>query len=469
VSESKPPSRYTHAEVMVIAACAISMLIVQMDWFALNLALPAIARDFDVPTTNLQWVISGYMLAIGALMVASGRLADMFGRRRMIVIGLTVFLVLSAICGAAQSEDWLIVARVVQGVGAALIFPISIAVVSSAFTDERQGRAIGVVLAFSAVGTALGPFVGGFFAEHVSWRGVFFVNIPFCLAAIFLMLRYVKETRDEHAERGVDVPGMLCVTGGLVAISYAVDKGQDWGWTSAATLGTIAVGIILLGLFVVVESRVRAPLVDLALFRNRPFVVVTLAGSLSNVVYCFVAVFSALYLQQARGLSPLESGVVFLALSAGAGGASYYAGRLSERFPADRLMAVGMLVSAVGIVVLTSVSSLWIYTPVFFVCGIGVGLGWALTNVATQAVVPPEASGAASGVALTSLVMLGAVGVAIGATALELISGSATTASSDTDAIDWVLRAGAVLALIGAVTLVVLGRQRRPDLAPGTA
>ena len=228
---------------MVIAACAISMLIVQMDWFALNLALPPIASDFDVPTTDLQWILSGYMLSIGALMVTAGRLADLYGRRKIIVIGLVVFGVLSVICGAATDETWLIAARVVQGVGAALIFPISIAVVSSAFAGARQSRAIGVVLGFAAIGTAIGPFIGGLFAEHVSWRAIFFFNVPFCIAAVVLMLRYVKETRDTNAERHIDVPGMAAVTGGLVAISYGIDKGQAWGWTSVATVGTILGGV----------------------------------------------------------------------------------------------------------------------------------------------------------------------------------------------------------------------------------
>lgn len=460
--------RFSHAEIMVIAAAAISMLIIQMDWFALNLALPVIADDFDVPPTDLQWVISGYMLAIGALMVTAGRLGDMYGRRRVILVGLAIFGVLSALCGSALDETWLIAARVAQGVGAALIFPVAIAVVSSTFSGARQSRAIGIVLAFSAVGTALGPFIGGVFAEHVSWRAVFLINIPFCIAAAFLVLRYVRESRDESAAERIDVPGVVTLSGGLVAIAYAIDKGEQWGWGSGLTLGLIGAGVALLVAFVLVERRVRDPLVDLALFRNKAFVAVTLAGSLSNVVYCFVAVLSALYLQQARALSPVDSGLIFLALSAGAGIASYYGGRLADRFRADRLMAAGMLVSAVGIAALTSVTSLWIYTPLFFVCGVGVGLGWALANVATQAVVPANVAGVASGVVLTSLVMLAAVGVSVGTAILELLSGSAATASTDVSALDAVLRAGAVLALLGAATLVVLGR-RHPSATSAEA
>ena len=454
---------FSRDEKLVIAACAIAILIVQMDWFALNLALPAIARHFDVPTTDLQWVVSGYMLSVGALMVTAGRLADIFGRRLIIVIGLAVFGIVSALCGMAPDEVWLIVARVVHGVGAAFIFPVSIAIVSSTFSGVRQARAIGVVLGFSAIGQALGPFVGGTFAEYLNWRGVFFVNIPFCVAAIWLMLRYVKESRDDTADRHIDVPGMLTVTGGLVCISLAFDRGEAWGWTSPQTIGMLAGGVALLVLFVVIESRVGSPLVDLALFRNRAFDAVVLAGALSNVVFCFVAVFSALYLQQARGMSPFASGLVFLALSAGAGSASYWSGRLAERFPADRLMAIGMLISAAGIVGLTSVESLWLYTPLFLVTGIGLGLGWALASVATQAVVAPKFVGAASGITLTSLVMLGAVGVAIGAAMLEVLAGSPTAAGSDAAAIDTVLRAGAALAFVGAVALLAFGRLPSSD------
>jgi MFS family permease len=460
---------FSRQDKLVITACAISMLIVQMDWFALNLAIPAIAKHFNVASTDLQWVVSGYMLSIGALMVTAGRLADIFGRRLIIVIGLAIFGIVSLICGSAPGELYLIIARVVHGVGAALIFPVSIAVVSSTFTGARQARAIGVVLGVSAIGQALGPFVGGTFSEFWSWRGVFFINIPFCVVAIYLMLRYVKETRDESADRHIDIPGMLAVTGGLVSISLAFDRGEAWGWTSLVTIGTLAGGALLLALFVVIEGRVRSPLVSLSLFRNRAFDAVVIAGSLSNVVFCLVAVFSAFYLQQARGMSPFNAGLVFLALSAGAGGASFCSGRLAERFPADRMMAIGMLISTAGIVGLTAVTSLWLYTPLFFVTGVGLGLAWALTQVATQAVVPAEYAGAASGITLTSFVMLGAVGVAIAAAVCELVAGSPEAAASDAHAIDVILLAGAVLAFVGAVGLIMFGRPRATPVDQASA
>ncbi|MEV0990289.1 MFS transporter [Streptomyces sp. NPDC049949] len=450
----------------VIAAASLSMLLVQMDWFALNLVLPVIARDFSTPTTNLQWLVSGYMLTLGALMITGGRAADVHGRRTVIVWGLVGFAAVSVVCAAAQNETWLVVARVVQGAAAAMIFPVAVAVVTAYFRDDRQGRAVGTVLAFSAIGTALGPFVGGVFAEHVSWRAVFLLNVPFCAVAAFLMLRFVADTRDDEAGHGLDLPGAVTVAGGLTALMIAVDQGGHWGWASAATLACLAAGALLLVLFVLIERRTAEPLLDLSLLRNGPFVTVTLAGSVSNIVYCLVAVLSALYLQQARGLTPLDAGLVFLALSVGAGAASYWSGHLAQRRRPEALMAGGMLLSGVGLLVLTWTDPLALYTAVFAVVGLGIGLGWALTNVATQSYVPSGRLAAASGLVLTSLVLLGAMAVAVAATVLEVLSGSEQAAASDGAAIETVLRGAALLSLVGAAGLLpLIRRQRAPHPA----
>jgi EmrB/QacA subfamily drug resistance transporter len=464
--QTKASGLFPARDRAVIAAAAISMLLVQMDWFALNLTLPVIARDFDIPTTDLQWLVSGYMLTLGALMITGGRLADVHGRRRVLVVGLVGFAVVSVVCGVAQNVPWLVAGRVVQGTTAALIFPVAVAVVTAYFRDDRQGRAVATVLAFSAIGTALGPFIGGVFAEHVSWRAVFLLNVPFCAVAAFLMLRYVPETRDEQAGRGLDLPGVVTIALGLSGVMLAVDQGMAWGWTSPATLICLVGGLALLALFVRIELRTSEPLLDLALLRNIPFVTVTVAGSVSNVVYCLVAVLSALYLQQVRGLSPLESGLVFLSLSVGAGAASYWSGRLAQHWRAESLMAGGMLLSGVSLYALTWTRSLALYTAVFLVVGLGIGLGWALTNVATQSYVPASRLAAASGLVLTSLVLLGAVAVAVAATVLEAVSGSAARAASDGPAIEAVLRVASALALAGAGALALLAR-RHPEPPPG--
>ncbi|MFD7400761.1 MFS transporter [Streptomyces virginiae] len=451
-------SLFSGPDRAVITAAALSMLLVQMDWFALNLTLPVIARDYGEPTTDLQWLVSGYMLTLGAFMITGGRVADVHGRRRTLVCGLVGFGAVSVFCGLAPSTAWLVAGRVVQGVTAAFIFPVAVAVVTGYFRDDRQGRAVGTVLAFSAVGTALGPFVGGTLAEHVSWRAVFFLNVPICAAAAVLMLRHVPETRDTHASGRLDLPGAATLAGGLTLIMLGVDQGAAWGWTSPATWGCLVAGAALLTLFVRIERHSVEPLLDLGLLRNGPFVTITLAGSLSNVVYCLVAVFSALYLQQARGLSPFTAGLVFLALSVGAGTASYFSGHLARRWRPEVLMAGAMLLSGTSVLVLTWSTPLALYVVVFAVVGTGLGLGWALTNVATQSYVPPTRLAAASGFVLTSLVLLGALAVAVASTVLEALSGSAPRAASDGAAIETVLRAAAVLALLGGGLLLRLVR-----------
>ncbi|OKK17734.1 hypothetical protein AMK16_21195 [Streptomyces sp. CB00455] len=443
------------------------MLLVQMDWFALNLMLPVIARDFHTPTTDLQWLVSGYMLALGAFMITGGRAADLFGRRRVLVAGLAGFAAVSAVCAAAQNTAWLTTGRVLQGCAAALVLPVCVAVVTAHFRDARQGRALATVFAFSAIGTALGPFVGGAFAEHVSWRAVFLLNVPLCAVAAVLLLRCVPRTRHEEAGGGLDVPGVLTLAGGLTTIMIGVDQAAHWGWASAATLACLTGGAGLLAVFVRLERRAAEPLLDLSLLRSRPFVALTLAGSLSNIVYCLVAVLSALYLQQARGLSPFDSGLIFLALSGGAGAASYWSGRLAQRVRPDALMAAGMLLCGVSLFALTWTTRLVPYTAVFAVVGAGVGLGWALTSVATQSCVPANRLAAASGLVFTSLVLLGAVAVAVAATVLEAISGSAGAAASDGAAIEAILRVGALLSVLGAAALAVVVRRTGRGCADG--
>ncbi|MGW2303199.1 MFS transporter [Streptomyces sp. NPDC001809] len=469
----KPARRtrlFTARDRAVITAAALAMLLVQMDWFALNLTLPVIARDFGEPATDLQWLVSGYMLTLGAFMITGGRVADVHGRRRTLVSGLVGFGAVSVLCGLAPSTGWLVAGRIVQGVTAAFIFPVAVAVVTGYFRDDRQGRAVGTVLAFSAVGTALGPFVGGTLAEHVSWRAVFYLNVPICALAVFLMLRHVPESRDAQASERLDLPGAAAIAGGLTLIMLGVDQGDTWGWDSPLTWGCLLAGIALLALFACIERRSTDPLLDLELLRNGPFVVITVAGALSNVVYCLVAVFSALYLQQARGLSPFSAGLVFLALSVGAGTASYASGHLAHRWRPEVVMALAMFLSGTSLLLLTWSTPLALYTVVFAIVGVGLGLGWALTNVATQSYVPENRLAAASGFVLTTLVLLGALAVAVASTVLEALSGSASEAASDGSAIETVLRAAAVLALVGGALLLRLVRAPRPTThrdAPG--
>ena len=270
---------------MVLAACALAMFATNLDFFALNLAIPGMARELDVSTTDMQWALSGYMLALGAFLIPGGRLGDLVGRRTMLIAGTAIFGVSSLVGGLAPSAGFLIAARLVQGVGAAILFPVAIAVVTNSFPEERRKRAIGNLYGLAAAATAVGPFVGGFLTEELSWRWVLLVNVPVSIVGIALMLRGVPQSRDETVPRQIDWAGLAAVALGIGAVTFAVDRGEEWGWGSGRTIGLFAAGALLLAAFVAIERRASWPLIDLKLFRNRPYVAVTMLGMTANIVF----------------------------------------------------------------------------------------------------------------------------------------------------------------------------------------
>jgi len=446
---------------LVLVATGTAMFLVDLDFFALNLSVPRMALDLDTAATNMQWVISGYMLALAAFMIPGGRLGDILGRKRMLVVGLAIFGTAAVLCGTASSAAVLIAFRAVQGLGAAILFPICIAVVTNAFPPERRKRAIGNLYGIGALATAVGPFVGGAVTEAFGWRWVLLLQAPIAGVAITLALIGVRESRDRTAPRHIDLPGLLAVALGIAALTFAVDRGDTWGWGSAATIGTIAAGVALLGGFAMIERRVRWPLVDLSLFRNVPYVVVTLAGTVANT--CFVVTLFAvtLYLQQVEGHSPLAAGVIFLGASATLAITGPLSGVLGERFDIPRLMGVGILVGAVGLFALSMDAALGVYLPALAIFGMGYGLCWSLASIGTQTVVSPDRAGEASGVTLAIVVGVAGVGVALGAALIEILSGGG---GGQGHAIEDILRVLAVGSAVFGVGLA-LSRGRAPRRA----
>jgi MFS family permease len=442
----------------VLIAVILTQLLIVIDFFALNLALPPMAADFGVAPTDLQFVISGYMIAIGALMIPAGRIADLIGRRRVTVIGVAVFGLASAICGAAPNEQVVVIFRIVEGVGAAMCFPVSIALVTASFPAARVQRALGTVYAFAAIGQALGPLVGGLLSQ-VNWRWVFFVNVPVAaVAAVLLETAIRHDTRDESAARHIDWPGAALVSAGLVLATVAIDNADEWGWGSGRTLGVLGTGVALLVVFVVLELRVAHPLVDLRLFRQRAYAVIVTTGTVANGAYCVIIFGATLYLQDVRGLSPSRSAFAFLAMATGAAVAGQLAGRL-DKMPPERVEAAALAVGGVGVLLMTASESWFVYLPAFALVGLGLGLGWAYASVGTQLVVPPEQSGVASGLTLTSLVAIGGVAVAFGATAIDQLAGS--EAVHTVGPINDVLRVCGIVCLVVAALAPIVGRTER--------
>src|SRR5919198_194483 len=393
---AEPARVGTTAKRGVVAAVAVAVFCVDVDFFALNLALPATARELDVTTTNLQWAIAVYQLTLASFLIPGGRLGDLLGRKRVLLAGIGTFGFASLLCGASQSAEMLIFARFVQGLGASMLFPVGISVISNAFPVAERGKAIGNVYG-----------VGGLLTDVIDWRWVFFFNVPFALAAFALTVRNVEESRDTSAHR-IDVRGLVAVTAGIAAVTYAIDRGSTWGWLSASTLLLAAAGIALLFAFVAIERRVRSPLVDLGLFRNVPYVLVTSAGMVGNLAFCLTLFLSTIYLQQVRDLSPLLAGVVFLGPALANAVAGVLAGRLGARGSLPHhVMGAALAIGALALFGLSIFTGWPWYISAFPLAGFGLGITWAYTSVGTQAVVPESMAGRASGVTLAGAVAAG--------------------------------------------------------------
>lgn len=449
----------------VIIAASLGVFAIELDFFAVQAALPDMARDLDTSVTNLQWVISGYMLANGATMIAGGRIGDLLGRRRWLVIGIAAFGLSSLAGGLAPTAWFLILMRLVQGLAAAFAFPLSLAVVTNAFPQAKVERAVGTVFGIAAVGQAFGPLIGGGLTALFNWRAVLLVNVPVSVALILLAYTSIRESRDESMPRHIDWLGLGLVVVSISAFTYGVDRASDLGWTSTPTLGLMGAGLLGIVAFVAVEARTRFPLMDLSLFRIREFDLMTAAGTIGNMGTSTAIFTSMILLQSVDGLSASEAGVAFLGFSLGVAAASQISGRV-ERFPSWLVMSVSLLCGGLGAIAMGLFDQLAVFIVVATFAGLGFGMSWAFTSVSTQAVVPPQKAGAASGVVLTIVVTLGGVAIAIASTFIES-AGAGVNALED--ALRGVLIGAGVLAVAMSAVLVALGRRAPAPAAAAVA
>ncbi|SBS77062.1 Major facilitator superfamily MFS_1 [uncultured Mycobacterium sp.] len=449
----------------ILAAVSIALFCVQIDYFAVNLALPRMAADLNTTTTDLQWVISVYMLTLGAFMVPAGRIGDIFGRRRALLAGIALFGVASVCCAIAPDVGVLITARAVQGIGAALIFPVSVSVLTNAYSAQQSSRAIGLAYGIAGLGNAAGPVVGGILTDTLGWRAVFWLLVPFAVVSLILGALAVPETFDDTVPRRLDLAGLALITTGVGLFTLAVDRAPSWGWTSVATFGAFAASVALLALFVAVERRTRWPLLDLSLLSNGRFVILVAAGTVANVAYAVTVFLSTLNLQQVRGLTPLVAGLLFLGPSAGAALGGVISGRLATsdvagpaapaRHSPIAVMGAGCTAAALSLGLLAAAGNAVVYVVALTACGFTMGLVYAFTTVATQAVVAPERAGGAAGVTLTFLVTIAGVGVAVAGTTLEALQGNGFSVGGGISTILAVIAAPLLVA-----GLVVLQRSR---------
>jgi EmrB/QacA subfamily drug resistance transporter len=398
-----------------LAGTCMGLFVLMLDSTVINVALPDIARDLDATTAGLQWVMNAYLLVLAAFVVSAARLGDILGRRRVFLFGMTVFAAGSVVAALSDTEEVLVAGRVPQGLGGAALLGLSLAIVSTVFPDAERARALGIWAGVSALALGLGPLVGGGLVEAVSWRWLFWLNLPFCLLGLVLVLGSTAEQRDETAPRRIDFPGVITVGGGLAAIVIALVEGKVWGWTSAATLGVFASGLGLLTAFWFIEHHVRWPIVEFELFRNGPYFGASAAG------FCLVGCYWALmflqpqYLQTDLGHSALEAGLLILPVTAPMIAISPLGGRLVARFGVRSLMTLGMALGTAGLVVLAQVntsSDYGLLFPGYLLFGISLGCVYAPMSTAAMTAMPKAKAGIAAGVLAMNRVLAGALTLA---------------------------------------------------------
>jgi len=447
-------------------ACA-GLFILMLDSTVVALALPAIRHDVDASAEGLQWVMNGYLLTIAVLVVTAGRLGDMFGRKRVFLFGMVLFAVGSVVSGAAGSQEALILGRVLQGAGAAPMLSLSLALVCNAFPSEEQPRALGIWAAVSAVALAIGPLAGGLLIE-VDWRVIFWMNLPVSALGIAITALAASESTDPAAGDRIDWLGLVALTIGLGGVVLALIQSRAWGAGATIALGLVGLGSLLA--FRAIEGRVRDPIVDFALFRNGPYFGASAAAFALVGAYWAVMFFQPQYLQEARGHSPIESGLMILPVTVPMIFVSPFSGRLIGRFGARRLMTTGMLCGLAGLLVLTTIDGDSPYGQLlagYLLFGIALGLVYAPMSTAAMAAMPREKVGIASGVLAMDRVSAGAVALAATGAVFHALEGSGHSLATAVAGSTWV---AAVLAAIGAaLTWAFVRDPAKPGPDPAVA
>jgi EmrB/QacA subfamily drug resistance transporter len=418
-----------HLTATLILGCLAQFMVI-LDVSVVNVALPSIKHALDFSENGLQWVVNAYTVTFAGFLLLGGRAADLLGRRSVFVFGLVLFALASMAGGLADSRTVLIVARLVQGLGGAVIAPASLSILTSTFTEPKERhRAIGIWGAMGGAGGAAGVLLGGIITQALSWRWILFINLPIGLIAAFVAQRMLLEGRNANATRNFDLLGALSATAGLSLVVFGIVRTDTSGWGDTTTLITIAVGVALLALFLLLEGKfAKAPLMPLRLFRSRQLsaanTVILLLGAATFGMWFFLT----LYLQQVLGYSPIKAGLVFLPMTLAIVAGSTIASRITMRVGAKRLLISSMLALAVGLAGLTRIGVHGDYVGVILPAGVlaSFAMPFALipSTISATTGVRPEEAGLASAVANTARLFGGALGLAI----------LATLASSHSDA-----------------------------------
>jgi EmrB/QacA subfamily drug resistance transporter len=459
-------SRTTNPWVVLVLICLAQFMVV-LDATIVNVALPSIQSDLKLSEGSLQWIVNAYTLVFGGFLLLGGRAGDLLGRKRLFLIGLVIFTGASLLDGLASSEGFLVGARALQGLGAALVSPAALSIISTTFAEGKErARALGVWAAIASGGSAVGLILGGVLTQYFSWPWIFFVNIPVGVAAFVLSLRLIPESRDATADRSYDVAGAVTVTGGLMSLVYAIVDAQSAGWGSTKTIGFFVLAVALLAAFVGIELRAKAPLVRLSIFRIRSLLTANVAMFLAMSGMFAMFFFNTLYIQRILGYGPLKAGLAFLPFTAGIMVSAGLASQFAPRFGVRTVAAIGMVLSAAGLLLLTQLpvdgSYLTNVLPSIALSSLGMGAVFMpLTLIATTGLDDAD-QGLASGLFNTSQQVGGALGLAV----LSTLAASRTSAAGGSQAhslvvgFHWAFAAGAVVMLVALGVMVALLRSR---------
>lgn len=461
-----------------LVAVSFGLFMIMLDNTVVNVALPSMARDLGADLSELEWIVTGYALTFASLMLTGGKLADLLGRRLIFVAGLVIFTGASLACGLAETEQFLIGARVVQGAGAALMNPATLSIIAATFHPRQRGMAIGIWAGVSALALAIGPLVGGLLTQHLDWSWIFFVNVPVGIVAIVASFVLIRESKDESAEQRLDLPGLLTSGIGLFALTYGLIEANAYGWTSGRIVGAFAVAVVMLVAFVLLETHQRLPMLDLSLFRNRTYTGANIAVLLVALAMFGVFFFVSLYMQGILGYSAVQTGAAFLPLTVLIMLVAPIAGKTSDRVGSRWLMTVGMLLVSAQLFYFSRLDENASYIdllPAFIVGGMGMALVMTPSAAAAMRALPVDKSGVGSAVLNASRQVGGSMGIALmGAIMAHQIGGLKGAEvfrdpSRFVDGFSTSLLVAAVIALGGAVVSFVLVRPHEleePDRRP---
>jgi EmrB/QacA subfamily drug resistance transporter len=398
-----------------LAAMCFALFMIMLDNTVVNVALPSIQDDLDVSLSGLEWTVNIYTLTFAVLLVTGGRLGDILGRRKMFLFGVVVFALSSAAIGLAPGQGWLVGGRALQGAGAAFMMPATLSIITVTFPPEERGKAIGTWAGVSALALAIGPVVGGALAEYVSWRAIFFLNLPVAVGAVLVTLFATHESRDETKRHTIDWAGIVTFSIGLTALVLALIEGNSWGWGSARVVALLAVAVVGLVAFAVIEPRAREPMVEFSLFRSRTFLGANFVAFIVSFAMLAMFFFTALYMQNILGYSAVEAGVRFLPSTLMIVLIAPLSGRLSDRIGPRPLMVGGLSLTAFALFLQTRIdvdTGYGLLLPAFILMGIGMALVMSPMSTAAMNAVAPEKAGVGSGILSMSRMVGATFGVA---------------------------------------------------------